>query len=92
MGHQWLRPDDICPCFLFNTVDKGWNARNTMCPVESPMQGNNWRPTQPDGGERPTFYFPKILLSNINAVSKHDAQRIGALRSSPYKLKINHDT
>lgn len=31
-----------------------------MSSVESPMQGNNWRPRHPDGGERPTFYKLKI--------------------------------
>ena len=61
VGHQWLRLDDILPCFFINTVDKGWNARNIMCPVESPMQGNNWRPTQPDGVERHTFFTFNLL-------------------------------
>jgi hypothetical protein len=57
VGQQRMRPADSLPCFFNNnTVDEGWNARNSMSPVESPMQGNNWRPTHPDGGERPTFF------------------------------------
>lgn len=57
-GQQWMRPADSLPClFNNNTVDKGWNARNSMSPVESPMQGNNWRPTHPYGGGNPTFLF-----------------------------------
>ena len=62
-GQRWLHPADILPCFFKNnTVDNGCDARNSTSPVESPMQGNKWRPVQPGGGERPTFLFHKKQL------------------------------
>lgn len=57
VGQRWVCPADSLPLFFYNAVDEGWNTRNSTSPAESPMRGNNWRPTHSGGGERPTFFL-----------------------------------
>jgi hypothetical protein len=79
VGKQWLCPAYILPHFL--TPEERVTPRNLLDSVECPMWGNNWTPAQPGSVGRHAFLFPKNLLSNINTVSKHDAQLV-AIRSS----------
>ena len=58
VGQRWVCPADSLPCFFKLTrLMKAEMPETQLSSVESPMQGNNWRPAHPDGGERPTFFF-----------------------------------
>jgi hypothetical protein len=57
VGQRWVHPADSLPCFFIARLIKAEMLEMLTHLVESPMQGNNWRPMHSDGGKRPTFFI-----------------------------------
>lgn len=69
VGQRWMCPADSLPCFFKLTwLMKAEMPETQLSSAESPMQGNNWRPAHPDGGERPTFFISFLPQNFIRSI------------------------